>query len=218
MRARGLVVSDVDSTLITQEVIELVAEYAGVRGQVQEVTERAMRGEIDFTRSLHYRVSMLTGLDAAVLDRVQQSLELTPGAADLVDGAHARGWVIALVSGGFHDVIDPLATQLGVDHVLANRFEIIDGRLSGRVLGPVVDGARKEQTLRELAQRYGIPLSRTIAVGDGANDLPMMKAAGRGIAFCAKPVVAVKAPYRIKEPNLALVLPHLDAIETGDQR
>jgi phosphoserine phosphatase len=214
-RARALLVSDVDSTFLTQEVIELVAEHAGTREQVEEVTTRAMRGELDFTQSLHARVGTLAGLPVDVLAEVRAALVPTPGALELIARARDAGVVTALVSGGFHEAIDELAASAGIDHVLANRFEIRDGRLTGRVSGPIVDAQTKQRTLEELAARHGVPMERTVAVGDGANDALMVRAAGIGIAFRAKPALAEVADVRLDGPSLLDVWPHLQRLLAG---
>jgi phosphoserine phosphatase len=207
----GLLVSDVDSTFLTQEVIELVAEHAGVRDRVEEITTAAMRGELDFAQSLRARVALLDGLDESVLAAVRGVLIPTPGALELVRRARAAGWVTALVSGGFHEVIDELAAEAGIDHVLANRFELRDGRLTGQVSGPIVDGSTKRRTLEELAQRYGVPTARIVAVGDGANDREMLLAAGTGIAFRAKPALREVADVVLDGESLLDAWPHLEA-------
>ncbi len=209
--ATGLLVSDVDSTFLTQEVIELVAEHAGVRDEVEEITTAAMRGELDFTASLTARVALLEGLDESVLATVRSSLVPTPGALELVRRASAAGWVTALVSGGFHEVIDPLAAEAGIDHVRANRFEIVEGRFTGKVSGPIIDGAAKRRTLEELAERHGVPAARTVAVGDGANDREMLGAAGTGIAFRAKPALREIADVVLDGDSLLDAWPHLEA-------
>lgn len=201
-----LLVMDVDSTLIQAEVIELIAEHAGTREEVAAVTEAAMRGELDFAQSLHARVATLAGLDLEVLERVRQTVPLTPGARTLVGAFHERGWPVGLVSGGFVEVVGPLAASLGITHVRANELESEGGRLTGRVHGEVVDRRAKEQFLRELAAEHGIPMERTVAVGDGANDLDMVGAAGTGVAFCAKPALREGADVAVDEPDLALVL------------
>lgn len=208
----GLLVSDVDSTFLTQEVIELVADRAGTRAQVQDVTERAMRGELDFAQSLHARVATLAGLSEDVLADVRGELVPTPGAIELFTRAREAGWVTALVSGGFHEVIDPLARSVGVSHVLANRFEVADGRLTGRVAGPVVDRAAKARTLRGLAQRHGIERGATVAMGDGANDIDMVTAAGTGIAFRPKPALREVADVVLEGPSLLDAWPVLERI------
>ncbi|MCM3662042.1 phosphoserine phosphatase SerB [Georgenia satyanarayanai] len=202
----GLLVMDVDSTLITAEVIELLAEHAGTREQVAEVTERAMRGELDFAASLRERVATLAGLDAGVVDTVRAAVELSAGARELVAAVHERGGKVALVSGGFLEVVGPIAEELGIDHLTANRLEVEDGRLTGRTAGPVVDRAAKERHLRAWAAEDGVPLERVVAVGDGANDLDMLGAAGLGVAYCAKPVVQEQARAAVTFPRLDAVL------------
>ena len=207
----GLLVSDVDSTFLTQEVIELVAEHAGVRDQVEEITTAAMRGELDFSQSLRARVALLEGLDESVLAAVRGVLVPTPGALDLVRAAKAAGWVTALVSGGCHEVIDELAAEAGIDHVRANRFEIVDGRFTGRVHGPIIDGVAKREALEEFAARHGVPRERTVAMGDGANDREMLAAAGTGIAFRAKPALREVADVIVDGESLWDAWPHLEA-------
>ncbi|PYF98959.1 phosphoserine phosphatase [Georgenia satyanarayanai] len=202
----GLLVMDVDSTLITAEVIELLAEHAGTREQVAEVTERAMRGELDFAASLRERVATLAGLDTGVVDAVRDAVELSAGARELVAAVHERGGKVALVSGGFLEVVGPIAEELRIDHVVANRLEVQDGRLTGRTAGPVVDRAAKERHLRTWAAEDGVPLERVVAVGDGANDLDMLGAAGLGVAYCAKPVVQEQARAAVTFPRLDAVL------------
>ncbi|PZR52518.1 phosphoserine phosphatase SerB [Xylanimonas oleitrophica] len=194
---RWLVVTDVDSTFIQQEVIELLAEHAGTRDQVAEVTERAMRGELDFAASLRERVATLAGVPLSALDAVREAVELSPGAADLVAECHRRGWVFGLVSGGFEEIVGPLAASLGIRRVRANRLEVADGVLTGRTVGTVVDKAVKAQTLRAWAAEEGVDLADTLAVGDGANDLEMLATAGVGVAYRAKPVVREQAAHAI---------------------
>ncbi|MFB9376417.1 phosphoserine phosphatase SerB [Kineococcus gynurae] len=206
---RRLVVMDVDSTLIRQEVIELLAAHAGREQEVREVTERAMRGELDFAASLRERVACLEGLDVAVIEEVREAVRLTPGARTLVRTLHQLGFTLALVSGGFLEVVGPLAASLGIAHARANRLQVVHGRLTGRVLGPVVDRAAKAGALREFAAAEGLPLHRTVAIGDGANDLDMIGAAGLGIAFNAKPVVREQADAALNLPYLDAVLPLL---------
>ncbi len=202
---RRLIVMDVDSTLIRDEVIDLIAGHAGCEAEVAAVTERAMRGELDFAESLRERVALLAGLPVAVLDEVRAAVRLTPGARTLVATLRDLGLSIGVVSGGFLEVVAPLAAELGITYVHANRLEVADGRLTGRIDGPIVDRAGKASTLREWAAAEGLPLSRTIAIGDGANDLDMLAAAGLGIAFNAKPAVRASA-------DTALNVPYLDAV------
>lgn len=191
--APRLVVMDVDSTLITAEVIELLAARSGSLAAVADITDRAMRGEIDFAASLHQRVTTLAGLSTTVFDEVLAEVQLTPGAVELVAELDARGWPLALVSGGFVEVVEPLAASLGITRFRANGLEARDGVLTGRVRGPVIDRAAKALALREFAAESGIPLERTVAIGDGANDLDMLDQAGFGIAFNAKPLVCGQA-------------------------
>lgn len=204
--ARFLVVLDVDSTLIEQEAIELLADAAGAGDHVATVTSRAMAGEIDFAESLRERVACLEGLPVASFPAVLERITLTPGARDLVAGVHAAGGVVAVVSGGFHELLDPIAAELRLDAHRANRLEVADARLTGRTLGPVIDAAAKAEALREWGARFGVPLSRTIAVGDGANDLEMMRAAGLSLAFDAKPLVRAAAHVSLPERDLSAVL------------
>jgi phosphoserine phosphatase len=206
---RFLVVLDVDSTLIQNEVIELLADAAGSLALVAAVTEQAMRGEIDFADSLRARVRTLAGLPTGVFAEVGRVIRPTPGVHELISGLHAHGSRIGVVSGGFHEVLDPLAATLGLDHWRANRLEVADGRLTGGLVGPIIDAAAKAAALREWAAAEGVALPQTVAVGDGANDLQMMHAAGLGIAFNAKPVVRAQADLAIEVCDLSQVLPVL---------
>lgn len=205
-RGQLLVVMDVDSTLIQDEVIDLLARHAGSAESVAAITEAAMRGEIDFAESLRQRVSTLAGLPEAVFDAVRAEVRLTPGARTLVRTLRRFGFRVCLVSGGFDRVVDPIAAELGIDAVRANRLEVVDGRLTGRLLGPVIDREGKRVALEEFAEQFDIPMSRTVAIGDGANDLDMLDAAGLGVAFNAKPAVRSAADTSVSVPYLDSVL------------
>jgi phosphoserine phosphatase len=204
--ATKLVVMDVDSTLIKQEVIELLGAKAGVQSEIRNITEAAMRGELDFEASLRARVALLKGLPENVLIEVQSEITLTPGARTLVRTLKKLGHHIALVSGGFESVIAPLATELNIDHLRANNLEIVDGKLTGALVGPVIDRAGKAIALRDFADEHNIDLEQTIAIGDGANDLDMIAIAGMGIAFNAKPAVKAAADSSLSAPYLDSVL------------
>lgn len=205
-RAKRLVVMDVDSTLIRGEVIELLAAHAGRAEDVARVTAAAMRGELDFAASLRERVAMLAGLDVGALAAVRETIELTPGARTLVGALKRLGYQLAIVSGGFSQITDSLAADLGIDYAAANTLEIADGRLTGRLTGPIVDRAGKARALERFAARAGVPLTDTVAIGDGANDLDMLATAGLGIAFNAKPVVRARADTAVNVPFLDAVL------------
>jgi phosphoserine phosphatase len=204
-RAKRLVVMDVDSTLVQGEVIEMLAAEAGCEAEVGRVTAAAMAGELDFEQSLRARVALLEGLPVEAVDRVRAAVRLTPGARTLVRTLRRLGWTVGIVSGGFTAVTDDLRTELGLDHALANVLEVVDGRLTGHVVGPVVDRAGKAAALRAFAEAEGLLPEQTVAIGDGANDLDMLEAAGLGIAFNAKPVVRDAA-------DAALSVPFLDAV------
>jgi phosphoserine phosphatase len=204
-RAMRLVVMDVDSTLLRDEAIELLAARAGHDAEVRAITAAAMRGDLDFTQALRQRVALLAGLDAAVIDEVLANAQLMPGARTLIRTLKRLGYRCGVVSGGFTQFTDWLTVELGLDFAEANTLEIAAGKLTGRVIGPLVDRPGKERALRRFAADAGVPLSQTVAVGDGANDLDMISAAGLGIAFNAKPAVRDAA-------DTSLSLPHLDAI------
>ena len=204
-RSKRIVLLDMDSTFIQQEVIDLLAEIAGVGEKVKEITESAMRGELDFQASLSARTALLSGLSENAVAEIRSRITLTPGARTLVRTLHRLGHKVGIVSGGFTNVIQPLIDEMELDFFRANTLEIIDGKLTGNVVGPIVDRAAKARFLREFADAEGVPLSQTIAVGDGANDLDMLKAAGLGIAFNAKPAVKAQA-------DSSLNIPYLDAI------
>lgn len=205
-RAQRLVVMDVDSTLIQDEVIELFAAHAGCADEVAEVTAAAMRGELDFAQSLHARVALLAGLDASVIDKVRGEVRLTPGARTLIRTLKRLGYQVGVVSGGFTQVTDDLKERLGLDFAQANTLEIVDGRFTGRVTGEIVDRAGKARLLRRFAEQAGVPLAQTVAIGDGANDLDMLNTAGLGVAFNAKPVVRQAAHTAVNVPFLDTVL------------
>jgi phosphoserine phosphatase len=205
-RGRRLVVMDVDSTLIQDEVIELLAAHAGREAEVAAVTEAAMRGELDFAESLRARVAVLAGLPVGVLAEVRAAIRLTPGARTLVRTLKRLGFTVAVVSGGFLEIVGDLARELDIDHAQANRLEVSDGVLTGRLVGEIVDRAGKAAALRRFAEQERLPLSRTVAIGDGANDLDMLDAAGLGIAFNAKPIVREQADTSVNVPYLDAVL------------
>ncbi|MEU5690254.1 phosphoserine phosphatase SerB [Actinosynnema sp. NPDC020468] len=205
-RAKRLVVFDVDSTLIQGEVIEMLAAHVGVEPQVKEITDAAMRGELDFAESLRRRVALLEGLDESALDEVASSLELTAGARTTVRTLKRLGFRCGVVSGGFTRVIRRLVDELGLDFCAANELEVVDGRLTGRVVGEIVDRAGKAVALRRFAEQQGVPLAQTVAVGDGANDIDMLNAAGLGVAFNAKPALREVADTALSHPFLDAVL------------
>ena len=204
-RAKRLICMDVDSTLVVGEVIELLARHAGCEAEVAAITERAMAGELDFEQSLRQRVALLEGLPVEAVEHVRDQLVLTPGAQTVVRTLKRLGYVLAIVSGGFTQITDSLQSRLRLDYAHANTLEVLDGRLTGRLVGPVVDRAAKAALLESFAADAGVPLSQTVAVGDGANDLDMLATAGLGIAFNAKPVVRRAA-------DTAVSVPYLDAI------
>ncbi|HKB30697.1 MAG TPA: phosphoserine phosphatase SerB [Streptosporangiaceae bacterium] len=219
-RAMRLIVMDVDSTLIQGEVIELLAKRAGCAERVAEVTDTAMRGDLDFASALRERVALLEGLDAAAVDDVRTELQLTPGARTLIRTLKRLGYRCGIVSGGFTQITDALVERLGIDYSAANTLEIAGGKLTGRLAGPVIDRAGKARVLAQFARQAGVPLSQTVAIGDGANDLDMITAAGLGIAFNAKPVVRDAADASVSVPYLDAILYLLgisrDEVEAAD--
>ncbi|MFI6867372.1 phosphoserine phosphatase SerB [Nocardia sp. NPDC050406] len=221
-RAKRLIVFDVDSTLIQGEVIEMLAAHAGVEEEVRKVTEAAMRGEIDFAESLRQRVATLAGLDASVIDEVAERIELTPGARTTIRTLRRIGFRCGVVSGGFRQVIEPLARELELDFVQANTLEVVDGKLTGHVVGEIVDRPAKAVALRRFASEMGVAMEQTVAVGDGANDIDMLNAAGLGIAFQAKPALREVADTALSHPYLDAVLFILgvtrEEVEAADAR
>ena len=205
MTVKRLVQLDVDSTFIQQEAIELLAAKAGVLEEVSRITAAAMRGELDFAQSLVARVALLQGLSEDSFVQVQQEVTLTDGASELVALLHQKGHSVSLVSGGFTNILQPMVDAMKIDFYRANTLEVVDGKLTGKVLGAIVDRAAKADALREFATACGVDLSNTVAIGDGANDLDMMDIAGISIAFNAKPIVEAAADYAIKEPSLRSV-------------
>jgi phosphoserine phosphatase len=204
-RAKRLLVADMDSTMITVECIDELADYAGIKAEVAAVTERAMRGELDFAAALDARVALLAGLEESAIDRcLADRVELMPGAELLVGTMRAKGARCVLVSGGFTRFANPVGARIGFDRVIANRLEVADGRLTGRVERPIVDAGTKERALAE--ESAGLAHADTMAVGDGANDLPMIRAAGLGVAYRAKPIVAAEAAVRVERGDLTALL------------
>jgi phosphoserine phosphatase len=205
-RRKRLLVADLESTVIENEMLEELADFLGLRAHVAEITKRAMNGEIDFVGALTERVALLRGMPESVLDKAAQRIRLMPGARALIATLRPAGVTTALVSGGFTTFADRVAADLGFDRVVANRLDIADGKLAGTVCPPIVTGATKHDTLVALAQELGVGLGETLAVGDGANDLPMLGAAGLGIAFHGKPAVAAASRWRIDHADLTALL------------
>ena len=207
MAAKGLLVMDVDSTLIEEEVIDLLGEKAGLGEKISEITEAAMSGELDFKEALKERVALLSGLRTTIFDEIYKEIHLTNG---LIETLHGRGWKVGVVSGGFHEIVDKLAVDLKLDYVFANRLAVQEGYLTGETYGTIVDKSFKLERLKQWAKENKLDLSEVVAVGDGANDIPMLNAAGLGIAFCAKPAVKAAVAYHIDKRNLLMVLELLE--------
>jgi phosphoserine phosphatase len=207
--ARFLVVLDVDSTLIENEVIELLAAEAGSLDEVAAITFKAMNGELDFEASLRSRIATLKGLSTAVFDTVFASVTVTNGVREMITAVQAADGAVGVVSGGFYEVVDPLAASLGLNYWRANRLEVADGLLTGGLTGPIIDGEAKASTLREWAVDFGVPLSQTVAVGDGANDLAMMAICGLAVGFDAKAPVRDEANLIMDARDLSQLLPLL---------
>ncbi|PJJ63205.1 phosphoserine phosphatase SerB [Compostimonas suwonensis] len=206
---RFLVVLDADSTLIQNEVIELLAEAAGSLDEVARITEEAMNGRLDFEESLRARTATLAGLGSEAFEQAGRRVVVTPGVPEMIEAVHAAGGRVGVVSGGFHEILDPLGEQLGLDHWRANRLELADDRLTGGLVGPVIDAQAKAQTLREWAADMRIPLRQTIAVGDGANDLTMMAIAGLAVSFNGKAPVRDEANVVVDTIDMTTLLPLL---------
>lgn len=210
MTVKGLLVMDVDSTLIEEEVIDLLGEKAGLGEKISEITEAAMSGELDFKEALKERVDLLSGLPTTIFDEIYKEIHLTNGAAGLIETLHGRGWKVGVVSGGFHEIVDKLAVDLKLDYVFANRLAVQEGYLTGETYGTIVDKSFKLERLKQWAKENKLDLSEVVAVGDGANDILMLNAAGLGIAFCAKPAVKAAVAYHIDKRNLLMVLELLE--------
>lgn len=210
MTVKGLLVMDVDSTLIEEEVIDLLGEKAGLGEKISEITAAAMSGELDFKEALKERVALLSGLPTTIFDEIYKEIHLTNGATGLIETLHGRGWKVGVVSGGFHEIVDKLAVDLKLDYVFANRLSVQEGYLTGETYGTIVDKSFKLERLKQWAKENKLDLSEVVAVGDGANDIPMLNAAGLGIAFCAKPAVKAAVAYHIDKRNLLMVLELLE--------
>ncbi|MEG1487665.1 phosphoserine phosphatase SerB [Lactococcus sp.] len=210
MTVKGLLVMDVDSTLIEEEVIDLLGEKAGLGEKISEITAAAMSGELDFKEALKERVALLSGLPTTIFDEIYKEIHLTNGATGLIETLHGRGWKVGVVSGGFHEIVDKLAIDLKLDYVFANRLAVQEGYLTGETYGTIVDKSFKLERLKQWAKENKLNLSEVVAVGDGANDIPMLNAAGLGIAFCAKPAVKAAVAYHIDKRNLLMVLELLE--------
>ena len=202
---------DVDSTLIQQEVIDMLADFAGVMPKVKAITELAMSGELDFKQSLEQRVGLLEGLSEEILNQLRPEISLTPGVVELISAVHAHGGRIGAVSGGFSQILAPLAAEIGLDYWMANNLEVVEGKLTGRVTGPIIDAEAKASALKNWARDAGISTENTIAIGDGANDIQMLQSAGYAVAFRPKPVLRQYANLVIEENSLLSLIEKLDS-------
>ena len=202
---------DVDSTLIQQEVIELLADYAGVMPEVKNITEQAMSGKLDFKQALEKRVSLLEGLSDEIFQWLKPKIELTPGVPELIAAVHRLGGKIGAVSGGFSQVLEPLADEIGLDYWMANNLEVLKGKLTGSMVGPIIDAEAKATALKNWAVESGVALEQTIAIGDGANDIQMLHCAGYAVAFRPKPVLRPYADLVIEENSLFSLIEKLDS-------
>ena len=212
-QVKGLCVMDVDGTLIAEEVIDLLGKEAGCEEEISQITSQAMRGELDFERSLRARVALLEGLPISVFDTVFKSIHLSKNAQEFISILQKKGILVGLVSGGFAPIVKRLAKSLGISYLSANQLEVKDGFLTGRLVGEIVTAQEKQATLEKWRKELGLPKERTIAIGDGANDLLMLKSAGISIAFCAKEIVKVEIACHVDTRDLLEVLPLIDFLE-----
>ena len=212
-QVKGLCVMDVDGTLIAEEVIDLLGREAGCEEEISQITRQAMRGEMDFERSLRERVALLKGLPISVFDKVFKSIHLSQNAQGFISILQKNGILVGLVSGGFSPIVERLAKYLGISYFSANQLEVKDGFLTGQLVGEIVTAQVKKSTLEKWRKELELPKERTIAIGDGANDLLMLKSAGHGIAFCAKEVVKAEIACHVNKRDLLEVLPLIDFLE-----
>ena len=212
-QVKGLCVMDVDGTLILEEVIDLLGKEAGREGEISQITSRAMRGELNFERSLRDRVSFLEGLPISVFDKVFNSIHLSPNAQKFISILQKNGILVGLVSGGFTPIVDKLAKSLGIAYFSANQLEVKEGLLTGKLVGQIISPEVKKETLEKWREELKLPRERTVAIGDGANDLLMLKSAGLGIAFCAKEVLKKEIQYHVDKRDFLEVLPLIDFLE-----
>ena len=212
-QAKGLCVMDVDGTLILEEVIDLLGREVGREEEISQITSRAMRGELNFERSLRDRVSLLEGLPISVFDKVFKSIQLTPNAQKFVSILQQNGILVGLVSGGFTPIVETLAKSLGIAYFSANQLEVKEGFLTGKLVGAIISPEVKQATLEKWRKEFKLPKERTVAIGDGANDLLMLKSAGLGIAFCAKEVLKKEIPNHVDKRDFLDVLPLIDFLE-----